>query len=190
MRRSTLIPSLALAPAYLLACTLTIGCAPEEDDAVVTDTPPVGGDDHADHEGHDHGDGHPTKGPHGGSLIELGDEEYHGELVHDVENGQVLIYVLDGAAKEEVMVDAPEATVNLSHDGERKTFTLAASPPEGGDDGSASLFVSTDPVLGEELDHGHDDAKLMIKIDGRAYSGTIRHSEASHDEDHSDHDHE
>ena len=29
------------------------------------------------------GHAHPSEGPHGGSLIELGNEEYHAELVHD-----------------------------------------------------------------------------------------------------------
>ena len=28
-------------------------------------------------------DVHPTEGPHGGHLIELGNEEYHAELLHD-----------------------------------------------------------------------------------------------------------
>ncbi len=40
---------------------------------------------------------HPTEGPHHGTLIELGKEEYHAELVHD--DKMVTIYILDSAAK-------------------------------------------------------------------------------------------
>ncbi len=195
MRRSTLFPAAALAPAYLLACTLTVGCAPEEDDDVIADPAPAAGDAHADHDDSDHADhdhadhDHPAEGPHGGSLIELGDEEYHGELLHDAEAGTVTVYLLDSTAKLAATTDATEATVNLSHDGERKAFTLTAEPQEGDAEGRSSKFVNTtDAALGEELDHGHDDAKLMLKIDGTAFSGSIRHSAASHDEDHDGHD--
>ena len=52
----------------------------------------------------EHGHSHPTEGPHHGSLIELGDEEYHGELVHDDKAGTVTIYLLDSSAREAVAV--------------------------------------------------------------------------------------
>ncbi|MFH5803502.1 hypothetical protein [Alienimonas sp. DA493] len=199
MRRSPLFPA-----ALALCGALTLGCQSESEDMDAVGTPGVEApddhphdDDHAhdghdDHDGHDHGDehAHPTEGPHGGELIELGAEEYHGELLHDEAAGTVTVYLLDGAATGAATTDATELTVNLSHEGERKTFVLAAEPQEGDAEGRSSKFVSRDAALGEELDHGHDDAKLMVKIDGRAYSGSIRHNEASHDVDHSDHDHE
>lgn len=185
MRRSTLIPAAALACVGLL----TVGCESEEADMDAVGTPGV--TEHDDHAGHDHDDhAHPTEGPHGGELVELGDEEYHAELLHDEAAGTVTVYLLDAAAVAAADTDATELTVNLSHEGERKTFVLTPEPQDGDAEGRASKFVSTDAALGEELDHGHDDAKLMVKIDDRAYSGSIRHSEASHDVDHSDHDHE
>jgi len=47
---------------------------------------------------HEHADAHAhaSGGPHGGSMLELG--EYHAELVHDDAAGTVTVYILDGAA--------------------------------------------------------------------------------------------
>jgi len=190
MRRSTLLPAAALA----FVGTLTLGCAPEEDmDAVGTTgvTEDHDGHDHDDHEGHDHGDhAHAEEGPHGGELIELGEEEYHGELLHDEETGAVTVYLLDGSATEAATTDQAELTLHLTHEDEPKTFVLAAEPQETDETGRYSKFVSADPKLGEELDHGHDDARLTLIIDGRNYTGEVSHSEESHDVDHSDHDHD
>jgi hypothetical protein len=61
--------------------------------------------------GHVHA--HPTEGPHHGALIELGREDYHAELVHDDATNTVTIYMLDGAAKDAVAIDAKQLTVNL-----------------------------------------------------------------------------
>src|SRR5690349_7579690 len=45
---------------------------------------------------HDHGDGH---GPHEGDLIELGEEEFHAEVVFDEESDKVILYLLGSDAK-------------------------------------------------------------------------------------------
>ena len=69
---------------------------------------------------------HPTEGPHHGALIELGKEEYHAELVHDDRAGFVTIYILDGAAKTAVPIQAKEVTLNLLVGGKPRQFRLAA----------------------------------------------------------------
>lgn len=55
------------------------GCADPDSastgSAPVSDLPPGTTEDHAEH-------AHPSEGPHGGDLIELGNEEYHAELIH------------------------------------------------------------------------------------------------------------
>ncbi len=63
---------------------------------------------------------HPAEGPHHGSLIELGNEEYHAELVHDAEN--VTVYILDSSASTATPIEAPELTINLMHDGKPAQF--------------------------------------------------------------------
>lgn len=139
--------------------------------------------DEHDHD-HDHGHEHPTEGPHHGSLIELGKEAYHGELVHDEKTGAVTVYVLDGAAKKSVPIKAESIMVNVKHDGKGDQFTLTAAPEESDPMGQSSRFVIKDKALGELLDGEDVTARLVLEIDGKSYTGDI----AAHDHDH-DHDH-
>lgn len=128
--------------------------------------------------GHDEG-GHATTGPHGGSLIELGNEEYHAELVHDDTAGTVTVYVLDSAAKSSVPIDATDITINLKHEGKGEQFTLAASADQGDPAGKASRFVSSDAELAKDLDQEDAGPQIVIKIGGNQYRGAIEHA---HDE--------
>lgn len=130
----------------------------------------------------DHDHDHPSEGPHHGELIELGNEEYHAELVH--EDGAVTIYILDRSARELVPIGAAEVTINVAHDGQAKQFTLSASPQEGDVAGRASRFTSTDAALAEALDHEGSDARLAVTIAGKAYTGRIVHSHGGHAHDH------
>lgn len=127
---------------------------------------------------------HPKEGPHHGALIELGEEEYHAELVHDEHAGTVTMYLLDAAGKVAVPTDAAELTINLSHDGQSEQFGLPASPDAGDPPGQSSRFASGDPDLAEELDHEHADAQLVVTIGGKQFRGVV-----AHDHDHDDHDH-
>jgi hypothetical protein len=129
---------------------------------------------------HDHD--HPSEGPHHGELIELGNEEYHAELVH--EDGAVSIYILDRSARELVPIGAPEVTINLVHDAQPQQFALSASPQEGDASGRASRFTSTDAALADALDHEDSNARLAVTIAGKAYTGRIVHSHAGHAHDH------
>jgi hypothetical protein len=130
----------------------------------------------------DHDHAHPSEGPHHGELIELGNEEYHAELVH--EDGAVTIYILDRSARELVPIGAADITINLVHDGQPRQFTLSASPQEADVQGRASRFTSTDAGLAEALDHEGSDARLAVTIAGKAYNGRIVHSHAGHAHDH------
>ncbi|MBI1246736.1 hypothetical protein GC197_02685 [bacterium] len=149
---------------------------------------PAGGDEHAHSEddGHDHGDehAHPTEGPHHGALIELGNEEYHGELVHNEETGKVTVYLLDSAGKTPVAIASPDITINLKHGGEASQFKLAAV---GASDGKASEFSSDEPAMAEALDAEGAEGQLVVTINDKQFRGSI-----AHDHDHDDahgHDH-
>ncbi|QDV55383.1 hypothetical protein [Rosistilla oblonga] len=147
---------------------------------VETSAPPATVETHDNHEGHDH----PSEGPHHGGLIELGNEEYHAELVHDEDIGSVTIYVLNAAATEQIPIDSTEITINVEHEGKPEQFALVASPDATDPQGKSSRFVSTDAELGEHLDEEGADPKLVLTIDGKSFRGTIEH-----DHDHEDHDH-
>lgn len=136
--------------------------------------------------GHDHD--HPTEGPHGGSLIELGSEEYHAELVHDDAAKTVTIYLLDSAAKISVPIDAAEIIINLKHDGKGEQFKVAASADTKDPAGKSSRFVSTDAELAEDLDHEDAEPQLAVKINGKQYRGDIQHDHAGHEHEGHEHD--
>ncbi|QEG35870.1 hypothetical protein [Bythopirellula goksoeyrii] len=133
----------------------------------------TGHDDHA----------HPSEGPHGGSLVELGNEEYHAEIVHDDATHTVTVYLLDSAAKKLVPLYATEILVNLSHDGKAEQFALKASPQSSDPAGKSSRFASTEEELAEDLDHEDVKAQLAVEIGGKQYRGEIHHDhgEASHE---------
>ena len=156
--------------------------APNHDDHAHDDGHDHGDHDGHDHDGHDHGDhGHAEEGPHHGSLIELGKEEYHAELVHDDDAGTVTVYLLDSSAKGAVPIEASEIKVNLSHDGSAEQFSLAASPQPNDPSGKSSKFASTDKELAEDLDLEDAEAKLVVSIAGKQYRGSIEHD---HDHGH------
>lgn len=157
-----------------LTLIAALGCGESKQNAPAANSSSTEADEHA----------HPTEGPHHGSLIELGNEEYHAELVHDDAAGTVTIYLLDSAAKAVVPVDAKQLQINLSHDGEAEQFELLATPEAGDPPGKASKFVSSDAELAEELDHEGVQAQLVVSIAGKQYRGTIEH-----DHDHEGHDH-
>lgn len=190
----------------LVATTSFLGCGSSE-----APTPSshadhdghVDGDEHAshdDHDGHDHDDdehghddhGHPSEGPHHGSLIELGNEEYHAELVHDEAAGTVTVYLLDASAKTSVPIYETKILVNLTHDGSAEQFELAASPQSTDPSGKSSRFVSTDAELAEDLDIEDVEAKLVATIGGKQYRGEIEHDHdhEGHDEGDDGHDHD
>ena len=167
----------------LTACALlfAIGCAGETSTSgPETAGPPNTVDAHDDHAGN----AHPSEGPHHGGLIELGNEEYHAELVHDDDAGTVTIYILDGAATKQVPIDAKEITINATHDGKPEQFKLAATPDTNDPAGKSSRFVSNDKELALHLDEEGAEPRLVLSINGKSYRGTI-----THDHNHEGHDH-
>ncbi len=176
--------------ALLTAAVFLLGCA---DDA----PPAADPDPAAAAPAHDY----PSEGPHGGTLIELGSSDYPAELVHDEAAQSVTVYLLDASAAQAVAIDAQELLVNVTHDGQPEQFKLAASPAEGDPEGKASRFVSEDQeLIGHLHEHGAG-ARLVVKIEGRSYSGEIAHSHSHEqkghehdghehgDHEHGDHDH-
>lgn len=172
----------------ILMLSVLPGCGsnpPEKESVKSTETHSKGDEQHHEGDGHDHsedGHDHPSEGPHHGHLVELGNEEYHAELVHDDDAGTVTIYLLDGSAKKAVPIDAAELMVNLKHDGKGEQFKIAAAPDEGDPNGKSSRFISDDPELGEDLDREGVEATLVVKISGKSYRGDMSH-------DHDDHGH-
>ncbi|MGD9856843.1 MAG: hypothetical protein AB7U20_17990 [Planctomycetaceae bacterium] len=136
------------------------------------------GEDGPDHEG-----GHPTKGPRGGVLVELGNEELHAELLHDDETGTVTVFMLDNEARRYVQVTAAELVIQIRHERQAQQFRLKAKPQKGDRAGLTSCFAIRDPRLVELLDDHHTEARMAIKIGERSFVGRIAHV---HDHEHGD----
>lgn len=163
---------------FMAACAFSLsGCGPK----TAPDAPVTANSEAESADVHDH----PHEGPHHGTLVELGDEEYHAEVVHDATT--VTIYVLDSSAKQAVAIDAKELTISLLHDGSPEQFTLAASPETSDAAGKSSRFTSSDAELVGHLDDEAAAPKLNVTIEGTSYRGEIKHD---HDHDHEGHDHD
>ncbi len=190
----SLDPLLSIEIAMKTACTFTmvalvsfVGCNQPGDDSslpevsdspvVMDDMPPMM-DEHS----------HPEHGPHGGELVELGKEAFHAELLHSDKGTD--LYVLDGGATQAVPIAAPKLVVSLKHDGEVKSFDLAANPDADDTPGKSSRYSSADPVLSKWLGAEAEGA-VVIDIDGKSFTGKIAHDhDHDHDHDHEGHDHD
>jgi hypothetical protein len=142
-----------------------------------------------DHSGHDHGHHHEhATGPNGGHIVELGEEQYHAEWLHDDATGKVTIILLDGEMKKEVPTAAEAATITVTiGDGEPKVYSLpavvAAEPATEGS--GTSRFELIEPALITALTIGEGaTAVLSIEIEGQPYSAKIEHHAHDHGHKH------
>lgn len=129
----------------------------------------------------DGGHSHAAKGPHKGALIELGEEEYHGEIVLDEKADSVTIYLLGSNAKDAVPIEASDVVINLKHGDKPEQFKLKASPLKTDPKGKSSCFVVKDHDLIHDLHHANAQPRLRVKIAGKSFVGKI---EIGHDHDH------
>lgn len=131
----------------------------------------------------DHEHEHPTSGPHGGALVELGDEEYHAEFIVKDKTNEVIIHILDSTAKKIVSISEPELLLNLKTAGKPRQYKLPASPVKTDPKGTTSRFVLKDERLVRILHDAHAAPQMRVKINDRSYNGKItlaHHHEHDH----------
>ncbi|MCS6978167.1 MAG: hypothetical protein NZM31_14330 [Gemmatales bacterium] len=112
---------------------------------------------------------HPDHGPHGGTLIEWGDEEYHGEFTVDHEKKETVVYILDGSATKAPnlkLEDVTEMVVVLKNVSPPARIELKPDPQRTSDRGLA--FVGTHEALGQEMEFR---GELSGKVKGKPYVG-------------------
>lgn len=184
--------NLLVALSVLAVCTMASGCGTQRPTSPAS-TAQASHDAHHDAANHEHSaDGrddhhHAELGPHGGRLIELSDEAYHAEILHDDDTHAVSIYLLDGKAVNTVAIKAPNVVIEVKANGATRRFTLTAVDL-GQDDASRSFcFESIDKDLCHALDEESSQSVLSVDIEGQSFTGTIAHV---HDHDHGhEHDH-
>jgi hypothetical protein len=165
------MPGTYLTALALLAVTGFAGCgaSPSEPSAAKSE--------HSHNDGHAHN--HPAVGPHGGQLIELGQEDYHGELVHVEGEQRITIYILDSQAKQVVKVSQPELLLNIVTAGNPRQFKLAAATQPGKTGENVSCFQVEDQELCHALHMADARGRLAVRVDGKQYVGDVVH----HDHD-------
>jgi hypothetical protein len=120
-----------------------------------------------------HAHAHPTEGPHQGALIELGREDYHAELVHDDATNTVTIYILDGAAKDAVAIEAKQLTLNLLVGGKPQQFQLVSMPQSDDPEGRCSAFGCTSEPMCKAIDAKGTTGRLNVEVSGKRFVGKL-----------------
>lgn len=104
----------------------------------------------AENDNNDHGHHHHAA-PHGGTMIALGDEAAHLELLLDSAGGKLTGYVLDGEGEKAIRVSQPQIQLQITGRDVPSTLTVAlkpvANPLTGEAAGDTSQFEATDAGL-------------------------------------------
>ncbi|NUQ61927.1 MAG: hypothetical protein HUU20_05540 [Pirellulales bacterium] len=165
--------------AALLLCVWIVGCG--GNGASAPTARPVAG---AGHDEHDHASEaehvHPTEGPHGGHLIELGEEEYHAELLHDEATHTVTVHILDAAGKAPVPIPQDAVILQLFLDGKFVDYALKPVR-EAGTAGASEFAVQSEPATDTLLHAEKLQGRLRVTIGDRQYTGVIQHTSHAHE---------
>ena len=125
---------------------------------------------------HTHDHGH-EQGPHKGELIELGEEEFHAEVVFDEEGSKVTLYLLGADAKTAVPVEAKELSLEMPGKDAPVAHALAAAPQDGDGEGKSSRFEIKSEDLIEAFHHDPKSVgKFKVTLGGKEFTGEIKHS--------------
>ena len=105
---------------------------------------------------------HEHKAPHGGTLVEFGEEFAHLEIVLD-KDGTMTAYALDGEAENPVRLAQKEIGINLVGGGAPIVLKAVASPLSGEKEGDTSQFSGKDAQLAGKTAFDASVAALTIK---------------------------
>lgn len=125
----------------LVLCSGLLGCGggdPEEGGRPETPREPIA---------------HLHRAPHGGTLVELGEEFAHIEFVLDPAAGRLTAYLLDGEAENAVRIAQPSMELSMRLEGAAEDLVLSlaavASPLTGESAGDTSQFeIQNDRLKG------------------------------------------
>ena len=161
-----------------------IGCGggdnlQEFDDAHIKPADPGAHDHHHHHHDEEH------KAPHGGTLVALGDHQYHAEIAWDETAKTITVYVLDGEAEKAVPIDVEEIVLAVGIGKDAETHKFTAKPQENDGDGKCSRFVSSDKALFDKFhDSESTSGQIDLPIGEKTYPVVVAHDHHDHDHDH------
>jgi hypothetical protein len=116
-------------------------------------------------------------GPHGGHLVELGEEEYHAEVVFAAKTAKITVYILDSTAKKPAPIEAKEIKLELTIGGQPKSFTAKAVAEAEDPRGKSSRFeVADNPEIKANIKDEEDlKGSVTAAIGAKTYTGKIVH---------------
>ena len=126
------------------------------------------------------------KGPNGGHIVELGEEEFHAEVAMDKDR-KLTVYLLDEAVKAAKPVENGTLQIVTKIDAKDVTLDLVAAPLEGEADGKCSRFeLAADKVPGAVMDIEGLTGDLTLKFGDKTLKTSLTEE---HDHDHEGHAH-
>jgi hypothetical protein len=107
---------------------------------------------------------HEHHAPHGGTLVELGEEFAHLELVLNAQTGTLTAYVLDGEAEQSVRIVQPQIEISVRLPGSGSAKVLALTLP-----------AAANPLTGETVGQSSQFQTQSDALKGaRRFSGTVK----------------
>lgn len=140
-------------PIVLLAAAALAGCGQEP-----PKTPPA-----AKAEAHDH------TAPHGGELLELGEEEAHVEVLHDRKAATVTVWVYGKTLAAPAAVEAPKLLL-----AGKELAGVALDPKPGAT--TATSWKFTDPALDADPLEG----RIVVTVDGKTHRSPLEPAGHAH----------
>lgn len=119
---------------------------------------------------HDHKHQHEHHAPHGGTVVVLGKEVYHLELVRDAAAGTLTAYVLDGEMEKFIRIAAPaiELETTVAGTPRKLVLTATANAMTGETVGDTSQFTAQADWLKEVA--GFDAVIPLLEVRGVKFS--------------------
>lgn len=168
-----------------VALALFAGCSAQEDTRTFSDQDSAEAD-HAHEHAHDHAHEH---GPNGGHLLEVGEEQYHVEVVFDEKGRTLTAFILGPDAKTAYPIAGESIDFDMEIGDKEHEIPLEAKPLEGEKDGKSSRFVAEGKAVPESIKKESDlNGHFHLDIGDDHFHVDLKHDDHE-GHDHAEHDH-
>lgn len=170
-----------------LGLALFAGCSAQSDTRTFDekDSTASAEAEHAHEHEHEHG-------PNGGHLLEVGEEQYHVEVVFDETGHTLTAYILGPDAKTAFPIAGKSIDFDLEVGDKEHEIPLAAKPLDGEKDGKSSRFVAEGKAIPDSIKKEADlNGHFHLDIGENHFHVDLSHGEhEGHDHAEHGHDHE
>ncbi len=131
---------------------------------------PAAADSAPAHAGHGHGGG-----PHGGTIAEWGDEDYHVEFTVDHDQRKATVFILGPDAKSPTPIAAENVLLSIREP--MFSIDLQPAPLDGESPGKASRFTGRNDQLGKVQEFA---GTISAEVGGTPYAGDFSEQPRGH----------